>query len=150
MFNLLFLVLPFSCFSVGNTQKEMCNRSTLCFIQRKNTEGFYLKNIYVIKCKACVLEGSSQSSGFITTLRTDVDVDWTKAETSPHHQDMMDFPLTQDQPVDSDLRTSHCVNVTHHQWHQRPHMCLNGTLIVFSPLFVRLSSFLSFLLSFFL
>lgn len=104
----------------------------------------FKKNIYVIKCKACVSEGSSQSSGFITTLRTDVDVDWTKAETSPHHQDMMDFPLTQDQPVDSDLRTSHCVNITHHQWHQRPHMCLNGTLIVFSPLFVRLSFFLSF------
>lgn len=51
----------------------------------------------------CVLDGSSQSSGFITTLRTDVDVDWTKAETSRNHHDMMNFALTQDQPVDSDL-----------------------------------------------
>lgn len=50
-----------------------------------------------------MLDGSSQSSGFITTLRTDVDVDWTKAETSRNHHDTMDFALTQDQPVDSDL-----------------------------------------------
>lgn len=54
---LFYFLAVFFFFSVGNMQKEMCNRSTLCFIQRKN--------------KACVLDGSSLSSGFITSLRTD-------------------------------------------------------------------------------
>lgn len=34
---------------------------------------------------------------FLTTLRTDMDVDRTKAETSRNRRDAMDFPLTQDQ-----------------------------------------------------
>lgn len=47
-----------------------------------------------------------------------MEVDRTKAETSRNHHDMTDFPLTQDQPVDSDVRTSRCATVIHHQWHQ--------------------------------
>lgn len=76
----------------------MCNRSTLRFIQRKNTMDF---DFFFFKCKACVLDGSFQSSGLIITLRTGVDR--TKAETSRDHRDMIDFPPTQDQPVDGDL-----------------------------------------------
>lgn len=119
-------------------QKEMCNRSTLCFIQRKNM-GFDLKKKKKQgMCVGWILPVIRFYHFFQNRFLIWI-LDWTKAETSRNHHDMMDFPLTQDQPVDSDLWMSHCVNVIHHQWHQWPHMCLDGTLIVFSPLFVCLS-----------
>lgn len=58
-------------FLTKNTWKEVCNRSTLCFMT------FYGK------CDAYMSDGGSQSSGLSHHFKkTEMDVDRTKAETS--------------------------------------------------------------------